>query len=87
MLETRQGDKYIKEFHDAHPDTIVVECVPSGPTVGDMWELAAWAKENIFADALITKSDKFNKDGNFYMFLLYCTDEADAMAAKLRWSE
>ena len=75
MLETRQGDKYIKAFHDAHPDTFMVASSPI--SMGDAWEQVDWVIENINDDALASSSH--------HGIMWYCVDEIDATAIKLRW--
>ena len=83
MLETRQGDKYIKAFHDKHPNTIVVKSEPI-KTFDELHERTNWSKENLHDDALIT-TEIIDRSFNAIV-TWHCVSEIDAIAVKLQWS-
>lgn len=82
MIETRQGDKYVKAFHDKHPNTIVVKS-EAIRTLNELWERTGWSKENLCEDVLITIS-KADKNLNITV-IWHCVSEIDATAVKLAW--
>ena len=90
MLEFRPCDKYKKEFHIKHPNTITVESLSFSGSWDEVQKRVDWSKENILYDTMIDfgsiDSEK-KRDVDHMTLVWYCSNEIDAMAVKLTWSD
>lgn len=83
MLETSRDGLKQRAFFNKYPNAIKYESNESTITFGDMHDQVRWGKENLMADAMV---DMYRlTDTTEYKMIWYLTDEADAMAVKLRY--
>ena len=83
MIELRQGQKYIDEFHKNCPDTDIIKSRPF-KALPEMREMVKWSKENLTGNVLVTIHPVSDQE-NSYFLKWFCEDETDAMAVKIKW--